>query len=217
MRHLVLGFIALLWVATEAATAEPRPGPERDSPSHAESAAVLASDPVLQASLDRLWHGSASWREAMREIGLTGRRALVLTPNQVVVREDVSATGQAEAFDPTLLGAVSPVAGADGRLTAVLVVINLPLIQAVHERRGSLPGELQSDIDRIMAHEVFGHAVPYLLDGTLAGRCADPEPGQRAADACSIQRENIVRRELGLSRRTDAGLNGLALAYRGRD
>jgi hypothetical protein len=46
----------------------------------------------------------------------------------------------------------------------------------------------------------------------MSGRCADPEPGQRPSEACSIRRENVVRRELGLGRRTGYDLGGLALA-----
>jgi hypothetical protein len=59
---------------------------------------------------------------------------------------------------------------------------------------------------------VYGHAVPYLEAGHLSGRCADPEPGQPATQSCAIQRENVVRAELRLGRRTDAALGGLILA-----
>lgn len=177
--------------------------------------AVVASHPELKASLERLWRGSPSWRDALRAAARTERQVIVLTPDQVVVQG--AAAGDAEnPFDDGLLAEVSPVATPEGRVTAVLVVINVPLLEAAHSRRGSLPAEMQNDLDRVVAHEVYGHAVPYLLAGTLAGRCADPLPGQKAADACAIQRENVVRAELGLNRRTDAGINGLTLAYRGR-
>jgi len=66
-----------------------------------------------------------------------------------------------------------------------------------------------------LVHEIYGHAIPYLLAGDLSGRCADPKRGERASEACSIQRENAVRAELGLGRRTDYGLSDLALARRG--
>jgi hypothetical protein len=97
----------------------------------------------------------------------------------------------------------------------VVVVINLPLVQAAHDVRFSAPQDFEADVDRILVHEVYGHAVPYLLAGDLSARCADPAPGERATDACSIQRENAVRAELGLGRRSDYSLSGLAIA-RGR-
>jgi hypothetical protein len=96
----------------------------------------------------------------------------------------------------------------------VLVVVNLHLIERLHRRTGSLPAEMNLDLDRILVHEVYGHAVPYLLAGDLSGRCADPLPGQSAADACAIRRENAVRAELGLGRRTDYGMSDLLLARR---
>lgn len=191
-----------------AATGSAATGPG-DNVGRGAQAALETTHP---ASLDRIWRGSPSWRAALDEIGPTGRRALVLTPDQVVVLE----AGTVEPFDRGVLAEVTPVVDREGWVTAVLVVINLPLLEAAHEQRGSLPGEMQDDLDRVVAHEVYGHALPYLQAGTLAGRCADPAPGQRAAEACAIQRENIVRAELGLSRRTDAGLNGLMLAFRGR-
>lgn len=199
-----------------AATLSAVPG-ERTSgaPLTTAPSAVVATHPELKASLDRLWRGSPSWREALRSAALTNRQAILLTPDQVVVRS--AGTGDVDRpFDEGLLAEVSPVATPEGRVTAVLVVINVPLLEAAHAHRGSLPVELRDDLDRVVAHEVYGHAVPYLLAGTLEGRCADPVPGQKAADACAIRRENIVRAELGLNRRTDAGLNGLTLAYRGR-
>jgi hypothetical protein len=61
-------------------------------------------------------------------------------------------------------------------------------------------------------HEVYGHALPYVVVGDVAGRCADPGKDERATDACAIRRENAVRAELGLGRRSDPGLLSLALA-----
>jgi hypothetical protein len=50
-----------------------------------------------------------------------------------------------------------------------------------------------------------------LRAGNVSGKCADPVAGERAENACSIQRENAVRAELGLGRRTDYGLRGLTI------
>jgi hypothetical protein len=68
----------------------------------------------------------------------------------------------------------------------------------------------------VLAHEVYGHAIPYLIAGDLSGRCADPVGNQRPEDSCAIARENQIREELKLGNRTDYGLSGLALARRYR-
>jgi hypothetical protein len=47
----------------------------------------------------------------------------------------------------------------------------------------------------------------------MSGRCADPAAGERPSDACSIRRENAVRAQLGLGRRTDYGFGALALGH----
>jgi hypothetical protein len=94
----------------------------------------------------------------------------------------------------------------------VVVVINLPLLETLYS--DATLADLEADLDRIVAHEVYGHAIPYVLAGHLSGKCADPLPGQRATDACAIKRENEIRSELRLGQRRDSGLNGLTIARR---
>jgi hypothetical protein len=212
MVQLMLTAVLAVFTGGDVVQANPREASTLVPP--AMSAVLQTDHPALRASLERLWRGSRSWRDTLTALSATGRRAIVLTPDQVVVREPAS--GENRQFEPDVLAEASPVSDERGFVSAVLVVINLPLIEAIHERRGSLPGEMEVDLDRVLAHEVYGHALPYLMDGTLAGRCPDPEPGQRAADACAIRRENVIRAELGMSRRTDSGLQGLTLAFRGR-
>ncbi|MEZ5285362.1 MAG: hypothetical protein R2712_11270 [Vicinamibacterales bacterium] len=214
MNHLVVAAI-LAAMAGLGGPARDDIRSRTDGRSGSAGPALVTHNPAIQASLDRLWRASPSWRAALDAVSLTGRRAVLLTPEQVVVRDSAD-SGDSSPFDSGVLGEVSPVVNSGGAVDVVLVVINLPLIEAAHDDRGSLPAELHDDLDGVIAHEVFGHAVPYLLAGSVAGRCADPQAGQRAVDACAIQRENVVRRELGLSRRTDAGINGLMLAFRGR-
>ncbi len=172
--------------------------------------ALQATHPTLRARLGRIAAGSALWREAVEAAGKLGRRVMVLTPDQVQASAGEGRTGA--GIDSNLLAEAMPIAHDGVRVNAVVVVVNLPLIADVHARIGSLPGEHDADLDRILIHEIYGHALPYLLSGTLAGRCADPAEGERASQACAIQRENAVRAELGLGRRVDAGLQGLSLA-----
>jgi hypothetical protein len=174
------------------------------------ASAVQADNPTLLASLDRIARGSALWRTDLDAISRTGRRAVVLTPDAVVVVDSQSPAAP-EPFGSSL-AEISLIRSGDTAVDAVLVVVNLPLLDRAHNRRRSTLSEREADLDRILIHEVYGHAFPYLVTGDTSGRCPDPAPGQRAIDACSIARENAVRAELKLGRRTDYSLGSLALA-----
>lgn len=209
MHHLFLAVVlcsALLPLGRVARDAVAEPGAGGTAAS-----GVVATHPLVRASLARLWDGSPSWRAGLRHVQGDGL-VVIVAPHEVRVQDG----GRTRPFEDDVLGEVTPVAGPDGRVTKVLVVVNVPLIEASHRRRLAPLSELHADLDRVLAHEVFGHALPYLITGNLSGRCADPTPGERPEESCAIRRENVVRAELGLGRRTDAGLHGLALARRSR-
>jgi hypothetical protein len=170
---------------------------------------LVAGNPRLTASLDRIAKGSALWRAEVGTVRQSRARVVVLGADQVVVAD--TAGKRPQPFDPSVLAGVSVVTGESTQIDAVVVVVNLALLDQIHWRRGSVPAQRDADLDRILVHEVYGHAIPYLIAGDLSGRCADPADGQRAIDACSIRRENAVRAELGLGRRVDPGLKGLDL------
>jgi len=164
--------------------------------------AIQAWHPVLAASIERLAAESPSFRDALRAVSATGRRAVVITPD----RFD-------GVFDAATLAQAEPVASDQSRVDYVLVVVNLELLQ----RLSGLPMtavDFEDDVDRILAHEVYGHAVPYLLAGTLTAKCADPAIGQSASASCAVQRENIIRREMRLGQRIEYGRDSLAIARR---
>lgn len=169
---------------------------------------ILVEHPTLSASLARIYAGSPRWRKALDEVVNTGRRVVVVTPDKVRVRSDDG--GSDVPFDSDVLAEVQPMANEWSRVDAAVVVINLPLLEKLYS--DASPTDLEADLDRIVAHEVYGHAIPYVLAGHLSGKCADPLPGQRATDACAIKRENEIRGELRLGRRREYGLNGLAIA-----
>jgi hypothetical protein len=180
---------------------------------HAQSSPIRTDNATFQASLTRIAKRSALWRAALDEIVKTGRRAVVVTPDQL--RSAGSDRGrEPDRSDETLLAEVAPVLSQDSRVDLVIVVVNLALLEERHRERRLLPIELDMDLDRILVHEIYGHALPYLLAGHVSGRCADPQPQERVVDACSIRRENAVRAELGLGRRVDYGLDGLNLSRR---
>ena len=132
----------------------------------------------------------------------TGRRAVLITPDKFDGLFAADTLAQAE-----------PVTDDQSRVDYVLVVVNLELL---HKLSG-LPMtavDFEDDVDRILAHEVYGHAVPYLLTGTLTAKCADPAIGQSAHASCAVQRENVIRREMRLGQRIEYGRDSLAIARR---
>jgi hypothetical protein len=171
---------------------------------------LVTTNARILASLERITKGSTLWRSEIDALRGIGRHVVVVTPDEVVVA-DPHAEGGYKPFEAGVLAEASPVVSGTA-IRTVLVVVNLALLDRVHDGLGSVPGERDADLDRILVHEVYGHAFPYLRAGDLSGHCADPRPGERAAAACSIVRENAVREELGFGRRTDYGLNGLLLS-----
>lgn len=207
-RQLPAGFVAVtlaVAVGTVVFAEEPR-WTWRDRPP------VLVEHPVLAASLARLYAGSPRWREAIDAVANTGRRVVVVTPDKVRVRD--AHGGSETPFDPEVLAEAQPIADDWSRVEVVIVVVNLPLLDQLYS--DATPADLHADLDRILAHEIYGHAIPYLLAGHLSGKCADPLPKQRATDACAIKRENEIRSELRLGQRREYGLNGLAMTRRYR-
>lgn len=175
------------------------------------TAPVITNHPIIQQSLQRLADRSAAWRAAAKEIERLGRKAVVVTPKQVRVHDPRD--GAVRSFDQDVLAEVQPLAEHETRVDAVVVVVNVELLQRLQAPMTTI-GDFEDDLDRIIAHEVYGHAFPYLLAGDLSGKCADPASGQRAEDACAIKRENEIRAELRLGQRRDSGLSGLTLARR---
>lgn len=205
-------YARLTWTVLAAAfTVAPVTVRADQPPANTPSGAVITHHPTLQLSLNRLYARSASWRQALDAVERLGRRVVVVTPKQVTVKDQNN--GQLRSFDTDVLAEVQPLAEHATRVDTVVVVINLALFEQMQGALSTI-GEMEDDLDRVMAHEVYGHAVPYLLAGNLSGKCADAAPGQRAEHACAIQRENVIRRELNLGTRKDSGVDGLALARR---
>lgn len=168
---------------------------------------IQTANPDLAASLRRIALGSLLWRNEVEALRPSRRQAFVVTPDQVIVADPAS--GRPKSIDRSVLAEVAILPDGSSGIAAVFVVVNLPLLEELHDQRRSLPVERQKDLDRILVHEVYGHAFPYLRAGDESGRCADPGEGERPENACSIRRENAVRAELGLGHRTDYGLQSL--------
>jgi hypothetical protein len=156
---------------------------------------------------------SPLWRTALDSVAARGRTILLLTPDEVIV-SDSPAGVPAEGFDESTLAEVSPVLGSDGSVDVVLVVVNYGLLASEHRRLGLSESSLEADLARILIHEVYGHAIPYLIAGASSARCADPLPGEAADRSCSIRRENAVRAEARLGHRSDYALASLDVGAR---
>lgn len=201
-------------VLTTAITVVTVPVRAEKAPRNLSDPAVITNNSTLQQSLNRLFTRSAAWRGAMKEVERLGRKAVVVTPKNVRVKDPDN--GRVRPFDADILAEVQPLAEIETRVDAVVIVVNVDLLERMQLSMAT-PRDFEDDLDRVLAHEVYGHAIPYLLAGDLSGKCADPAPGERAEDACAIKRENLIRAEMRLGERRDYGLNGLTLARRYRN
>jgi hypothetical protein len=164
--------------------------------------AIQAWHPVLAASVERLAAESPSWRDAMKAVMATGRRAVLITPDKFD-----------GVFEADTLAQAEPIVTDQSRVDVMLVVVNLDLLHKLSGLQMTAV-DFEDDVDRILAHEVYGHAVPVLLAGSLAAKCADPAIGQSAIASCAVQRENVIRREMRLGQRLEYGRDSLAIARR---
>ena len=175
------------------------------------AASIRTNHSELHDSLERLYTRSKLWRAAVGELDALGRRVVVVTPKHVRIQDPKD--GRIRRFDEDVIAEVQPLAEQGTRVDAVVVVVNVELLQS-RQTIWTTRVDFENDLDRIVAHEVYGHAIPYLLAGDLSGRCADPVKGQRVSDACAIKRENAIRGEAGLGTRVEYGVAGLSLARR---
>jgi hypothetical protein len=187
------GWIALL-------TAMLLAGPPRADPPHWRSAMVVTDATLAQAAA-RLVERSPSFRAALDSVATLGRTILLLSLDEVIgADEQLAREGVAVA---------NPVVQPDSSVQAGMVILNLRNLRAVYEAAGVSAEEFERDLMRIIAHEVYGHAIPYVLAGHVRESCPDPRAGEH--DACSIRRENVVRAEAGLGLRRSYDLSGLSI------
>lgn len=102
---------------------------------------------------------------------------------------------------------------ATGQVRALVVRVNLPQIiqrQARWRRERATPGErrmtaqalLEEAVDGILIHELWGHLIPVAKGRSQDAHCRDPLPGEADLASCVMQRENDLRREMGMRPRT---------------
>ena len=72
-----------------------------------------------------------------------------------------------------------------------MVVVNRELLDRLYAQvPDAHPADRETDLTRILVHEIYGHAIPYLLAGHLRGACADPADTRQLG--CSVARENVI-------------------------
>ena len=81
---------------------------------------IIVDHPVLSDSLERLYVGSSRWRKALDDVVNTGRRVVVVTPDNVRIRDNGG--GPDAPFDHDVIAEVQPLADDWSRVTTVVVV-----------------------------------------------------------------------------------------------
>ncbi len=186
-------FAALITVTSTGASAK-----------GANAGALLVWNPILSSSIERLSSESRTFRDAIESVAPTGRRVVLTTPDRLPDNTSIE-------FDSRVLAQAYPLSDPQSHVDAVIVVCNLELLQKL-SGLSTTAVDFEDDLDRIVAHEVYGHAIPVALAGNLSGNCADPAVGQSAMASCAVQRENVIRREMNLGVRLDYGRDSPALA-----
>lgn len=207
---VIFGAVMLLSCAHAGRTHVP-PGPLAPAPP-AHDGNVRIVDPLLRERLTSLGRRSATWRAAMDSLRATGFEVVIAQPKQI--RAEVPGL---EHYAAQHLGEVLPLRNPQGEMSGAVVTVDLPRLRGLWQRTGLPRSVLAADIDRILIHEVYGHVLPLAQTRRLSGGCPDPGPGEPASSSCAIRRENKIRAELGLERRTTYDLRGLATGRAAED
>lgn len=192
----------------EARAQDPVAGPPRP--------ALHVTDSRLAAALSRLVAGSPSAAHALSALAESGLPVAVGRPVDLaaVAPEDggpeqlermallSEADGGAGAADGAFAWVVFRVAPRE-RVERAWVVVDVDRIDAAIRARRAQDADalVESVLTVALAHELVAHVGSVARSRSLADFCDDPAPGtgRRDAQACSLQVENRVRRELNRS------------------
>lgn len=97
------------------------------------------------------------------------------------------------------------------RISGVRVIVTTGDLEAKALLLGYPLEHLVMDLATVLAHEIYAHAVPFWEAETVRfpGPCTDPLPDQAPVESCAVQRENVIRREIGVPERTHRGESDL--------
>lgn len=178
-------------------------------PSHLYAPNIAIGDSMLRATVVRLRRLSPSFDSAIVVIENSGIPVVIGTAEQL---KDETPPGYRHVDGWQALTAIYPLTadGARGK-----PINHFAVIVRLSDLRKALAGANTSEdsarlsryVERVVAHEIYGHLMPQLqLGKTAPVACADPTSGADWYTACVMRRERRVMAQLVESRGTYASL-----------
>lgn len=164
---------------------------------------VFVQGDRLQAAYDLLVGRSPSFAAAMAAVESSGILRVRIGYRQHVMRSHERLLGEERAAAVFLADALGYSTGYPQCHVRVVV-----FTEALEEEllRAGVPEEaVVLDLALVLAHEVFGHLVPFAEQDVTVWPTPCRDPDRRAAwrtTGCAVDRENVIRRELGVPERT---------------
>lgn len=98
--------------------------------------------------------------------------------------------------------------GRDGRVLSIVVALDVQQLRRDGRDMAVPEPVLLAEMAVVLAHELYGHAIPLALAGTVDAMCLDEVP---ESAPCALERENRIRSELGVPHRRSYERVGLAI------
>jgi len=200
--HLFSGAVASILASAPPHGAAPQAPPPAEAPAFRHGS-ITVFDPELARLIQDLARRSPTFAGALETISRGTLPMVVGAPDQV--RRLLPSELRRRA-PIAYAAAVHDHAGglAGPRVRRVVVVVDLAAYARLY--RGAPDAAAMSlDLEVILAHEIAGHAVGWSVSGRLLSGCLDPDPLTVATVpgvlGCAVERENAVRRELGVAER----------------
>lgn len=181
--------------------------PASHHPSSLYAPNIAIGDSVLQAAVVRLRRRSPSFDSAIVAIEQSGIPVVIGTEKQL---RDQLPPGYRYVGGWQALTAVYPLTdnGARGRpIEHVAVVVRISELHAAlaHDTSSADTTLFNRFVERVVAHEIYGHLMPQLALGKTAPiACDDPTSAADWYTACVMRRERHVMAQLAQSRGTYA-------------
>ena len=178
-------------------------------PSHLYAPNIAIGDSLLRATVVRLRRLSPSFDSAIVAIENSGIPVVIGTAEQL---KDETPPGYRHVDGWQALTAIYPLTADGARRKPIN---HFAVIVRLRDLRQALAGantpedsaRLSRYVERVVAHEIYGHLMPQLqLGKTAPVACADPTSGADWYTACVMQRERRVMAQLVEARGTYASL-----------
>ncbi len=179
-----------------------------ESPLYARNIAI--GDSTLAATIIHMRKLSPAFDSAMTAIEQSGIPLVIGTARQL--RRELP-PGYAQVSGWQALTAFYPLTrtGAPGRrIEHIAVIVRLSGLQSALRTAGSTADDsamFNRYLERVLAHEIYGHAMPQIASGETAPiACDDPTGAGDWYSACVMQRERHVEAQISKARRASAAL-----------